>query len=92
MIGLFAEEAQEGFGFSDTAFRVFLLMASRRLKADRFFTNDYTPDVYTSRGLEWIGERTMVGMLRDHYPELRPALEHVTNAFKPWDQPELHQR
>jgi len=28
-------------GFSDTAFRVFILMASRRLKSDRFFTRDY---------------------------------------------------
>ena len=33
--------------FSETAFRVFILMASRRLKSDRFFTVDYTPRVYT---------------------------------------------
>ena len=34
MVGLFAEDLPEGFGFSDTAFRVFILMASRRLKSD----------------------------------------------------------
>ena len=33
MVGMFAEDLPEGFGFSDTAFRVFILMASRRLKS-----------------------------------------------------------
>ncbi len=32
-------ERRRGFGFSDTAFRIFILMASRRLKSDRFFTD-----------------------------------------------------
>ena len=41
MTGLFAEPLPEGFGFSETAFRIFVLMASRRLKSDRFFTDDY---------------------------------------------------
>jgi hypothetical protein len=43
----------------DTAFRIFLLMASRRLKSDRFFTVDYTPEVYTATGLRWIDDATM---------------------------------
>ncbi len=38
-IGMQAEQPPKGFGFSDTAFRIFILMASRRLKSDRFFTN-----------------------------------------------------
>src|SRR5207244_4740746 len=46
LIGLYAELLPPGFGFSDTAFRIFVLMASRRLKSDRFFTVDYTPAVY----------------------------------------------
>ena len=29
-------------------------MASRRLKSDRFFTNDFTPEVYTPEGIDWI--------------------------------------
>src|SRR6185503_11295222 len=37
MVGMFAEPKPMGFGFSDTAFRIFILMASRRLKSDRFF-------------------------------------------------------
>ena len=45
--GLYAEPLPEGFGFSDTAFRIFILMASRRLKSDRFFTDDFVPEIYT---------------------------------------------
>jgi hypothetical protein len=84
MVGLYGEPLPPGFGFSDTAFRVFILMASRRLKSDRFFTTDYTPDVYTRVGLDWINENSMVSVLLRHYPELGPALEDVDNAFTPW--------
>jgi Animal haem peroxidase len=84
MVGLYAEDLPEGFGFSDTAFRVFILMASRRLKSDRFFTKDYRAEVYTQFGLDWIEKNTMVTILRRHYPELAPALVNIENAFVPW--------
>ena len=84
MTGLFAEPLPEGFGFSETAFRVFLLMAGRRLKSDRFFTDFYKPEIYTERGLEWIKTNNMLTVLKRHYPHLNPALEGVENAFQPW--------
>lgn len=30
---------------SETSFHIFIVMASRRLEADRFFTKDFTPEV-----------------------------------------------
>ena len=84
MIGLYAEPKPKGFGFSDTAFRVFILMASRRLKSDRFFTRDYTADVYTQAGMDWVDDSSMVKVLLRHYPSLAPALRGVRNAFAPW--------
>jgi hypothetical protein len=84
MVGMFAEPKPFGFGFSDTAFRIFVLMASRRLKSDRFFTVDYTPQVYTPEGLKWIDDTDMTTMLRRHLPELIPTLQGVKNAFAPW--------
>ena len=50
-VGMMAETPPEGFGFSDTAFRIFILMASRRIKSDRFFTSDYNIGVYTQPGM-----------------------------------------
>jgi hypothetical protein len=84
MTGLYAEPLPPGFGFSDTAFRVFILMASRRLKSDRFFTDDWTPAIYTEFGLNYIKTNSMLSVLRRHFPQLAPALAGVTNAFAPW--------
>ena len=84
VVGMFAEPKPRGFGFSDTAFRVFVLMATRRLEADRFFTVDYRPEVYTRAGLDWVDNNTMRSVLLRHFPELEPTLRDVQNAFAPW--------
>lgn len=85
--GMFAEDRPEGFAFSDTAFRIFILMASRRLNSDRFFTKDFTEEVYTPEGMHWIEDNTMVSVLLRHCPDLAPHLEGVTNAFAIWARP-----
>ncbi len=84
IVGLFAEQPPAGFGFSDTAFRIFVLMASRRLNSDRFFTTDYTEEVYTKTGMDWINDNTLSTVLLRHHPELAPSLRGVSNAFAPW--------
>ena len=84
MVGLMAEPLPAGFGFSDTAFRIFLLMASRRLKSDRFLSKDYRPEVYTKEGIEWVEDSSMIDVITRHFPSLAPAMEGLENAFKPW--------
>lgn len=84
MVGLYAEPKPPGFGFSDTAFRVFVLMASRRLSADRFFTTDFRSEVYTEAGMAWVRDNTMRSVLLRHFPTLAPALAGVANPFAPW--------
>jgi hypothetical protein len=83
-VGMYAEPLPAGFGFSDTAFRVFILMASRRLKSDRFFTTDFRPEVYTQTGIDWVSNTKMKDVILRHHPELSPALEGLPNAFLPW--------
>jgi hypothetical protein len=84
MVGMFAEQPPAGFGFSDTAFRIFVLMASRRLNSDRFFTTDYTEAVYTKLGLDWVADNTLSTVMLRHFPALAPALRGVQNGFAPW--------
>jgi hypothetical protein len=60
------------------------LMASRRLKSDRFFTDDYNDEHYTKAGLDWINNSSMKTVLLRHFPELAPALGPIGNAFAPW--------
>jgi hypothetical protein len=86
MVGLMAEPLQEGMGFSETAFRVFLLMASRRLKSDRFLSRDYRPEIYTKQGIDWVEENSMKSIISRHFPAAAFAMEGIDddNAFKPW--------
>jgi hypothetical protein len=85
LAGTLAEPLPPGMAFSDTQFRIFILMASRRLNSDRFFTTDFTPEIYTPLGMEWIRDNTMTSVLLRHCPSLAPALAHVKNAFSPWN-------
>jgi hypothetical protein len=82
-VGMLGEQPPPGFGFSDTAFRIFILMASRRLKSDRFFTNDYTPEVYTTEGIGWIEDTLFGDVVRRHHPQLADAI-NPDNGFAPW--------
>jgi len=84
MVGMFAETPPPGFAFSETTFRVFLLMNSRRLKSDRFFTADYRPAIYTQIGLDWVDDNDMRRVLLRHYPGLEPVLAKDSRMFAPW--------
>ncbi|MEU7552826.1 peroxidase family protein [Streptomyces sp. NPDC044571] len=84
MVGLFAENPPRGFGFSDTAFRIFILMATRRLQSDRFLTVDFRPEVYTPLGMDWIERNNMTSVVLRHCPELAGLLPRTASAFAPW--------
>ncbi len=84
MVGLFAEPCPRGFGFSDTAFRIFILMATRRLKSDRFLTVDFRPEIYSPFGMDWIAQNGMTSLIPRHCPELAAVLPRDTSAFAPW--------
>jgi hypothetical protein len=84
MVGLFAEAPPLGFGFSDTAFRIFILMASRRLQSDRFLTVDFRPEVYSPLGMDWVARNGMTSIILRHCPELAPVLPRTASAFAPW--------
>jgi hypothetical protein len=86
LVGLHCETAPPGFGFSDTAFRIFILMASRRLKSDRFFTSDFTPQVYTPTGFAWVRDNNFRTVLERHVPQLRSHFANVRNVFFPWSK------
>lgn len=87
MIGTLAESHRpDGFGFGETMFQIFILNATRRLQADRFYTTCYTEEYYTKEGLEWIDKTDLKAVLLRHYPKLaRTGLANVKNAFEPWD-------
>ena len=84
MIGLYAEAPPEGFGFSDTAFRIFILMASRRIQSDRFLTVDFRPEIYSPVGMDWVQENDMTSVILRHCPDVAALLPRGQTAFAPW--------
>ncbi|CAI9763216.1 unnamed protein product [Fraxinus pennsylvanica] len=92
LVGLMAEKKIKGFAISETAFIIFLLMASRRLEADRFFTSDFSEEAYTKKGLEWVNTtESLKDVLDRHYPEMTKKWMNSSSAFSVWDSaPEPH--
>jgi hypothetical protein len=84
VIGLLGEQPPPGFGFSDTAFRIFILMASRRIQSDRFLTVDFRPEIYTPFGMDWIANNGMTSLILRHCPELASVMPRNATAFAPW--------
>jgi hypothetical protein len=86
LVGLLAELKPRKFGIGDTTFRVFVVMTARRLKADRFFTDDFTEAVYTPLGMEMIKTEDMASVMRRHTGGvLDDKLATLVNPFAPWD-------
>ena len=87
MIGTLAEgHRPDGFGFGETMFQIFILNATRRLQADRFYTDGYNERTYTREGLEWVDKADLKTVILRHYPELAgTGLGNIKNAFEPWD-------
>jgi hypothetical protein len=80
LVGCLAEPLPTGFGFSDTAFRVFILMASRRLKSDRFIAGDWNTETYSEVGMQWVQGGGMKDVLGRHFPDLSGVLGESGNG------------
>ncbi|KAJ3333411.1 hypothetical protein HDU76_008435 [Blyttiomyces sp. JEL0837] len=86
LVGSLAEsDRPDGFAFSETTFRLFLLVASRRLFGDRLFAEDYGPTVYTPEGIDIINKANFSTVLATSFPELAPTLKYVANPFLKWN-------
>jgi len=87
LVGTLAEgHRPTHFGFGETMFQIFILNATRRLQADRFYTDCFNADIYTPEGLRWIDEVDLKTVILRHFPELASTgLANVRNAFEPWD-------
>jgi hypothetical protein len=91
MVGTLGETRRPtGFGFGETLFEIFILNATRRLQADRFYTDSYNEETYTKEGLAWVDAADLKSVILRHHPELaQTGLANIQNAFEPWDTDEV---
>ncbi|XP_022150068.1 alpha-dioxygenase 1-like [Momordica charantia] len=88
LVGLMAEKKIKGFAISETAFVIFLLMASRRLEADTFFTSHFNEETYTKKGLEWVNTtESLKDVIERHHPDIANKWMNSSSAFSVWDSP-----
>ncbi|XP_057983279.1 alpha-dioxygenase PIOX-like [Malania oleifera] len=88
LVGMMAETKIKGFAISETAFYIFLIMATRRLEADRFFTSNYNEETYTKKGFEWVNTtESLKDVLNRHYPDMTEKWMNSNSAFSVWDSP-----
>ncbi|XP_076900632.1 alpha-dioxygenase 2-like isoform X2 [Bidens hawaiensis] len=86
LVGMHAEKKIKGFAISETAFFIFVLIASRRLEADRFFTTNYNSQTYTKKGLQWINKtESLKDIIDRHFPEMSKTWMRCSSAFSVWD-------
>mmetsp|Transcript_10850 Transcript_10850/g.25917 ORF Transcript_10850/g.25917 Transcript_10850/m.25917 type:complete len:188 (+) Transcript_10850:453-1016(+) len=78
----------KGFLISETAFFIFIVMASRKLEADPLFTQYFNKETYSSEGFKCVHKiEGLKDLLALHYPHLA-ACCRPTSAFKLWSQPD----
>ncbi|XP_072987622.1 alpha-dioxygenase PIOX [Typha latifolia] len=88
LVGLMAEKKIKGFAISETAFFIFVIMASRRLEADRFFTSYFNEKTYTKKGFAWVNStESLKDVIQRHYPHISEKWMNSTSAFSVWDAP-----
>ncbi|MES2526414.1 MAG: peroxidase family protein [Bdellovibrionota bacterium] len=87
LVGTLAEEVRPtNFGFGETMFHIFILMASRRLMADPYYTDRYNSDYYTKAGIHWVDTKSLMSqVISRHMPELKKHMKGDT-AFNPWTE------
>lgn len=85
LVGQLAEEPRpQGFGFSETTNQIFIIQASRRLFADRFYQENYNAATYTEIGMKWIQQNNMKTVLARQFPQLVAKMNNSKTAFEPW--------
>ncbi len=95
-VGMLCDRHLPLAGFDNVRFAIFLQIASRRLEADPFFCEKFSPRYYSQEGIDYVDRSNLKDLLLRHCPELRRSgLMGVNNAFEPWtttaaDAPEEH--
>jgi alpha-dioxygenase len=85
-VGNLAEKKIPGFAISETSFFIFIVMASRRIEADRFLTQDFNEHVYSKEGFAWVTQtKSFRDVLKRHYPKLDSELPEGVSAFTPYE-------
>ncbi|TMI76923.1 MAG: hypothetical protein E6H05_02660 [Bacillati bacterium ANGP1] len=68
IVGFKAESRPSTWGLTYTQVNAFLPVVVYRLLADRFYTKDYRPEIYTKYGIERLRTVKLYDIIKQHFP------------------------
>src|SRR3989449_145998 len=84
VVGFKAESRPSTWGLTMTQVAAFLPVVVYRIRADRFYTQDYRPEIYTAHGLERLKTVKLYDIIKHHFgPALLPK-ERDAPIFVLW--------
>jgi hypothetical protein len=84
IVGYKAESRPSNWALTPTQVRTFLPVVIYRILADRFYTRDFTEEVYTRYGMHRLQTVQFYDIIKQHYaPSLLPANREAL-IFHPW--------
>ena len=84
VVGYKAESRPSTWGLTYTQVSAFLPVVVYRLLADRFYTKDYRPEIYTTYGIERLRTVKLYDVIKQHFPSAALPPDRDARIFFFW--------
>ena len=84
IVGFKAESRPSMWALTPTQVNAFLPVVVYRLLADRFYTKDYRPEIYTKYGFERLRTVKLYDIIKHHYPSAALPQDRGARIFFLW--------
>ena len=84
IVGFKAESRPSTWGLTYTQVNAFLPVVVYRLLADRFYTKDYRPEIYTKYGIERLRTVKLYDIIKHHFPSAALPQDRDARIFFLW--------
>jgi hypothetical protein len=85
-VGFKAESRPSSWGLTTTQVATFLPVVVYRLLADRFYTKDYRPEIYTQYGIDRLRTVKLYDIIKQHFPAVVLPRDRAARIFFLWER------
>ena len=85
-VGFKAESRPSSWALTTTQVATFLPVVVYRLLADRFYTKDYRPEIYTPYGMERLKTVKLYDIIKQHFPAVVLPKDRNARIFFMWQR------
>ena len=85
-VGFKAESRPSSWALTTTQVATFLPVVVYRLLADRFYTKDYRPEIYTQYGIDRLRTAKLYDIIKQHFPSVVLPPDRNARIFFMWQR------